>query len=216
MADRPTFVPGMMPRAIRILSPKVARPITSLFLGPCYGLMLHWSAKGPKLCRGEGQCPASLHKDTVYWKGFWPAEQWDSVNEAWIPSVLETTEHAEHPLQGRPVRGELWLWTIDGPKANSPMIGRFLERFGESDLSPVFDVRPILIRFFHCIDLPASVANPIPPPTVATPRTGRPPSLHVHQQTASDPGEPMNRTTFEELRKKLAGEVGRPNGRAPK
>jgi hypothetical protein len=216
MPDRPIIAPNALPRAIRIESPKVARPITTLILGPCYGAMLHYRPnRSPLLCLGADCAPAT-HKLNLSWKGYLPAELWVSQEEEYVPCVLEVTSHAEHQLAQRKLRGELWMWIRDGSTNKAPMVGKYLERFAENECGEVFDLAPILSRFYRVPRLPESLPNPVPPQTIVTARTGRAPALHVHQQTVSAPPEPLSQEDFKTLRERMGQGIGRPNGRAPR
>jgi len=216
MGDRPVIAPNAVGRAIRFCNPKVGMPVTTLILGPCYGIMVHPVKKGsPILCLGD-DCPAPVHRGKPWWKGYYAAEQWFPQESQWWPTVLEVTPHAQHQLESRTNRGELWVWAKDGADKSAPMVGKFLERFGEDDCGVVFDLAPILIRFYRVLALPPSCKNPIPPPTLIAPREGRAPALSAHQQpAASGTPEPCTPEEFAEFRGKLADSF-RANGRRPR
>jgi hypothetical protein len=216
LTDRPTIPPSALPRAIRLETPKVGRPITTLILGPCWGALVHHRGKtqAPLLCQGEA-CPKGACKAPTNWKGYWPAEIWLMDMQEWIPCVLETTSNAAHLLAQRNVRGEVWEWRKDGADKTSPMTGRLIERFGEHECGPVFDVSPIIMRFYRVMTLPESVANPVPPKQLVVPRTGRAPATNVCPESLAPP-QPATPEEVEKVRQRFREELQRKGWRAPR
>lgn len=164
--------------AVRVLSVPAGPPVVVRFLDKLSGLLTHHNGKKPFDCKGEGKCPAGLHRLRLIYKGYSPVELWDPAQQLWIPTVLEVTEHLEEMLRARSLRGEVWLLSRgENAKPNSPVKGLFCERQLSAKVSKPFDMLPVLLRLYHTDSLLLGASNPLPPKVMLQPVQGEAPNL---------------------------------------
>jgi hypothetical protein len=218
---------GESARQVRILSVPEQVPVTVCFLGGYRGVSAHWikkiSAKGGKPkwvshpCLGEMRCPPFIHREKTCWKGYAPVEHWEHQTKLWIPFVLEITESLEHVLRGRQLRGESWMLSRRLVEGKGPVVGIFSNRLPEEELSPEFDILPILERAWHEKDFLIDVPNPVKPMVMIQPRRGEEPTLvgeMLAQLPAEQPVDPAVREKMkEQLREAMKSMRGGKNGK---
>jgi hypothetical protein len=185
-------------RPVRVLTVPAARPIAVRFLAGYRGMLTHWHAGRSRACLGEPSCPQNRHKALTIWKGYAPAEWWDTTAEHWTPCVLEVTEGIEERFRGRRLRGEGWLLSRANSKdPQSEVVGMFAEEYDPKQLRPAFDMMPVLARMYHDASWPFDVPNPIPPRLMLASESGTAPNL-LKELTAADPKDRM--PTDQEMR----------------
>lgn len=173
---------------VQVLSVPVNLPVCVRFLGPVLGLDTHWRSGRTIPCPGPDECPVSLHRTALIWKGYGPVEAWESSCRHWRSFVLEVTESLEEDLRGRDLRGEVWqLHRMQKSGKTDPVAGIFCERLPEHSLSKTFDIVPVLLRLFHVPRLTLGTRNPMPPKVVIEPVEGNPPNLPLELQQAEKP-----------------------------
>lgn len=163
-------------RPVRILRVDPNCHVIVRFLAAYYGLLTHWCSGRSLPCPGVTQCPPAIHKHRTLWKGYAPVEWWDDVSGYWWCAVLEITEALEELLHARDLRGE--TWALSHPQAGKkamPVVGFFAEQADPVTLRKAFDVLPVLKRFYHLAELPASTPNPVPRRTLMEPTVNDPP-----------------------------------------
>lgn len=158
---------GRATRVVRIVAVPKNGVLTALFCGRVRGMLTHRIRGETVACRGEGVEGAAVHRNRPVWKGYAPGRVWDEELKAWIPAVVEVTEHLDEILRPRDYVAEVWsLWRTDPGSKTSPVTGVFLERRAEAELVASFDVLPTLQRRYRCDELALDVANPVPARTV--------------------------------------------------
>ena len=166
---------------VRVLSVPEGIPICVRFLGPILGLDTHWK-NGTKPCPGEDECPPTIHRLGIIWRGYAPVESWENSRQVWRPWVLEVTEALEETLRGRQLRGETWLLERTREKGRTAaVIGVYCEAMLPDDVRPGFDVEPVLRRIFHCGKLRLGTRNPVPAKVMLEVMPGKPPVLPGEQ-----------------------------------
>jgi hypothetical protein len=147
-----------------VLSVPEGIPLSCLFLAGYQGLDTHRKGRDTIPCDGPGECSHCKHKSGIIWKGYAPIHAWDQTSRLWHPFVLELTESLEEELRGRDLRGEVWsLWRCGKGLPNDPVTGLFAERRRENDVSPAFDIVPVLLRMYHVSSLRLGRPNSMPP-----------------------------------------------------
>jgi len=173
------------PAAVRVLSVPADNPICIRFLGECKGLDTHWQKGRTIPCSGNGDCPISLHRLGIIWRGYAPAEVWEPAPRLWRSVVLEVTESLEETLRGRMLRGEVWaLSRTEERGRSSPVVGIYCETVREANLSETFDILPVLLRLFHVPALHLGTRNPTPPRLMREAVAGDAPRLPADLQPA--------------------------------
>lgn len=176
--------------AVRVLSVPLGVPIVVRFLGDILGLDTHWKSGRTVPCAGEDECPSSLHRLGVIWRGYAAVEMWIGSKSHWQPSALEVTEALEERLRGRELRGETWsLHRTEIKGKSSPVVGIFCEKGEPNELREAFELEPILRRLFHVARLNLGRRNPLPPRVMLEPVPGKAPRL---PDALADAGTPDN------------------------
>ncbi len=199
MSENPSQRPSTA-QPVRIASVKDATILTVRFLGPYVGLLTHWFGKQTVPCLGDIRCGKAIHATRAIWKGYAPADYLDPTLELWVPCVSEITELLEHNLVGRRIRGEVWILRRQGKKKSGPVMGTFAGKHDEGILPPVFDVTPIVERFYHTSPLDLNAVNPIPPAVLASPREGPIPEMLRDLFKMPESDKPMTKEQIDELR----------------
>ena len=213
MTRVPTQGPSTSPaNPVKVRSVPLAPPITVKFLGPLRGMLTHWQRGHSVPCDGPEKCPSSIHRSGTFFKAYAPVEEWISHLGRWRPFVLEATAHLEEYLRGRLLRGEVWLLSRDeGEKATRAVLAAYLETIPEVEVSPAFDILPVLQRLFNRLDLLLDVPNPTPRPVVlgdvAAPPPHIPTDLLPPPPVAEDPAE---RAKVRELLENAKKRFGQP------
>lgn len=182
------------PSPVRVLSVPADNPMCVRFLADVLGLDTHWKSGRTIPCSGVGECPVSLHRLGIIWRGYAPVEVWEPAPKLWRPFVLEVTESLEETLRGRQLRGEVWALSRSEDRGrSSPVIGVYCESLREAAVSPAFDVQPILLRLFHVSSLNLGSRNPLPPRLLLEAVPGEaphlPPDLQPKPGTVQTPKE---------------------------
>lgn len=176
--SRPSRTPSKQPRPVEVFSVEGGVPQFFRFLNDLVGLNTHWTGKRTEPCEGEGTCPSGRHKHRIIYKAYAPAERWVPAEKHWLPGVIEATEHLEEILRGRRLRGEVWLLSRGGNGGKrEPVEGLYCETFAEEKLRPAFDIKPVLLRFYHVRDLLLGVSNPLPAKLLLDPSESNAPTL---------------------------------------
>jgi hypothetical protein len=167
------------------------------------GLFVHY--KGRSIyCPGPDEC--QNHKLDRCWKGYCACESWDRVDSLWIPWVLEITESLELDFRGKFDAGQVWLLSREADRVRkkpSPVVGRLLEERDPATFPAPFDIRPVLMHFYHTNSVQLNQKNPLPERTILLPSKGLPP---VFPSQKSEQPTMGSRKLWEELRKKKQGE----------
>jgi len=172
-----------------------------MFLGPYEGCMVHYKG-GNVYCPGEDDCPASMHREQLLWKGYTAVDLWDKSLNHYLPMVLEVSESLEHQLRGRNLRGEVWVLQRKGHRNKKQITGDYTERRDSKSIRPAFDVLPIVRTLYHCSTLCLGLDNPVPSPTMLEAYLGAPPSIAF-----PDAGEEENKKIDPATREKLREEM---------
>lgn len=143
------------------------------------GLASHY-VRGRSLWCEPGNCPASLHKEPRYWKGYSPVEVWYEKPGVWAPFVLEVTEALELDFRGKWRRGQLWeLERLPVTKQSKPPVtGTMIEERDPESFPPAFEIGPTVKRLYHA-EVTFGIKSWIPDRTIvsptkdAGPRTGK-------------------------------------------
>jgi len=215
---------------VTVLAVPERLPLVVRFLGPVRGLELHWHQKRPVPCAGAADCPQSIHRTSIIWKGYAAVQLWDPAAKLWRAHALAVTSHLEERLRGRDLRGEVWSVWRDGERGkNDPVYGVLCERLDPSTLTPAFDLLPILLRLYHVRSLRLDIPNETPARIVVAPTADAPPHIPadlVPEVEGSESPEDRERLRqlWRELRAGIAG-TGKPadpkpadparNGHAP-
>lgn len=151
------------------------------------GLFTHYN-KRSWYCQGDGLCLPNLHRLQRVWKGYAAVEVYYQPLDVWCPKVLEITEHCELDFRGQWQRGQVWELQRDMPtdKRKPPVRAIFLEDREGRGFPPAFDVRPVLIRFYHQDALDLTKENPLPPRTILPVSMGDGPA---HLKSKAQPAE---------------------------
>lgn len=167
-------------RPVNVLSVKKNTVYTVRFLGQMDGILTHWPKKPGTPCPGEPYCSGSQHRVKTIWKGYSPIEAWDDHHRLWIPWVLEVTEGLEEALQGRVLRGEVWV--VSRPQVDekpAPVIGQYLEQLDPDSIRLDFPVRAVVCRMYGTTHIAWGIENPVPRKLLLEPSPGaRPSSLY--------------------------------------
>lgn len=173
---------------VRVLSVKTGFPMVVRFLDQIQGLDTHWKGRTVP-CDGPGECPATLHRTGVIWKGYAPVEVWEKDKELWRPWVLEVTSCLEERLRGRNIRGETWALERDdnGKGKRSVLVGVYCETVDPNDIRPTFEILPVLLRIYNCSSLRLGVKNLLPGKVMLSVTHGKPPALPKQFETPTEP-----------------------------
>ncbi len=191
---------------VRILNVPLGAIVTVRFLGGIRGMPTHFHNRHTVPCLGDKDCPPASHKLRAVWKYYGAVETWVNSAAVWRPAVLEATEHLEEQLHGRELRGEVWMLTRDGNSSKrSILAGTFCERLSDVQLSPEFDVVPILQRFFRVERLLLGMPSPVPPRVFLSDVHGRAPEIPEDLRPPTPAEAEANRQQFKSLIEKLAG-----------
>jgi len=203
--QRPSPSPSGTGHPVEVFSVEPGTATFYRFLADLQGLHTHWNGKRTVPCDGEGDCPASLHRTRIIFKAYAPAELWKPAERHWLPGVLEATEALEEQLRGRHLRGEVWMLKRGGDgRKSDPVFGVYSETFAEERLRPAFDIRPVLLRFYHVSHLVLGVENLLPAKLLLDPSHGDQPKLPLVLEP-TEPPEP-SKEEMERL-KTLAGKM---------
>lgn len=173
---------------VEVLSVPVNVPVTVRFLGPIYGLDTHWRNGRTVPCDGDGDCPSSIHRTTLIWKGYAAVQAWEPGGRVWRPYVLEVTEALEEILRQRELRGEVWTLSRKQDRGKTdPVRGVFNEKLPEGKFSKEFDITPVLQRLFHRIKLNLGKCNPLPPKVMLEAVAGDAPNFAPELVDKSEP-----------------------------
>jgi hypothetical protein len=141
------------------------------------GYLTHWHQGRSKLCRGPGDCEASIHRINPIWYGFLPMEFWDENSGFWIAIVLQVTESLELDFRHKLQRGQ--TWTISRPavkKSGCPVRGELTGTCDLENLPEPFPIVSTLQTVYHWPELPLpKTPNPTPGRVALTPSRGSPP-----------------------------------------
>lgn len=174
----PEHSPSSHVRPVEVLSVKTGIPVVVRFLAGYQGILTHYSRSGPVWCPGPGECPSTVHKGKLIWKGYAAVQQWLRAGRQWQPDVLEITERLEEVLRGRDLRGEVWLLERKGAgHPSDPLFGAFCSRADLVELGPSFDPLPVVQRVYHSTALRFGAPNPMPPKILLPNVTGSAPVL---------------------------------------
>jgi hypothetical protein len=194
---------------VRILSAPFGTVVIVRFLGPIQGLPTHYHAKHTIACEGDENCPPAAHKLRQIWKYYGPVEYWLNSHASWRPACLEASEHLEEVLHGRELRGEVWMLTREGDSVkHSVQTGTFCERLSDAQVSPWFDVEPILLRFFRVKKLLLGFQSPVPRRLFLSDAAGRPPRIPEDLLPPPAEEQQANREKLREILAKLQGRGG--------
>lgn len=203
-------------RAVRVLSVAEGEASVVRFLGGYDGAIMHYVGGRARPCQGERECPAPIHRQETFWRGWAAVEEWSEQAQVWFPAVLVITAHLEEILRGRALRGEVWALTRrTGKKRGNAVDGLFLEQRDPSQLRGSFEWKSILLRLYNLRDFPLGVRNPTPPRVMLEASTDAPPE----GWTAAAPAEDAP-ATKEEIRRfksqlKAAAKGAQPKSVAP-
>lgn len=201
--------------ALRITAvPQDGTAITVRFLGNYLGIHTHWSGKSSVPCCQE--CPNTLHRGKVVWKGFGAVERWrDEPYCDWEPTVLEITERLDESLYGLELRGQVYqlgrtLGAHSKPEVTATHLGQDVE-----NLSPCFDARPVVERMYRPATPIVWGLRPLCPPRmfVSPVKAPRPPFI-PSAQVESPPVRSAAEMQDERLQIKAMGILMR-KGRYP-
>ncbi len=170
--------------------------------------MTHWTHGEPIPCVGEADCPPSLHKIRLVWKGYAPVRWYNPSGDWWIPAALELSECLEELVRGRQLRGEVWeVYRAAGKRRTRPIQGRYVETRPATGLWDSFDIVPVVQRRYHSAPIVWDVPNPIVPRVILPVETAPGPGGAAAPRAAA-PGVRVE--TFKQIRDRLAREAAAP------
>jgi hypothetical protein len=163
---------------VRVLSVPGNAPIIVRFLGPLWGVNLHWHGGRSHACCGPNDCPPAIHRARMTWRGYACVEGLNGQTRKWHPALLEITESLEEFLRGRALRGECWYLFREGEgKKTAAVIGKQLEANPHWILREAFPMEPILRRLYRLNALPPHVDNPLPGRVILCESDGEAPAM---------------------------------------
>lgn len=172
---------------IDILSVPTTGSIWVRFLGGLRQLGTHFKRPQSLVCWGRKDCPPRVHELPYRSKWYAPGQYYVVDRKVWRMCVIEVTEGLEQLLRDHQLRGEVWCLyreVRDGEQYKN-ILGTFEERLADHQVSPVFDVDPIIKRVFKVTELPSSrIGNLMPPRPVAEDEIAPPPSRLLQELEA--------------------------------
>jgi hypothetical protein len=153
-----------------------------------------------------------LHRAGTFFKAYAAVEEWIPHIAKWRPCVLEATASLEEYLRDRILRGEVWmLMREDKTASTSPVHAAYLETIPVHQVSPPFEILPVLQRLFNRLDLLLDVPNPTPRRVVLADVVAAPPTLPADLLPPPPPAEdPAERQKLREAIEESKRQFGRP------
>lgn len=162
---------------VSLLSVPAEGSCTVRLLGPCRGILTHWSKIRPIACAGLPLCPLVTHRLSTCWKGYAPAELWrESPHRDYWPCVLEITERLWELLHEHTLRGQVWeLFRVLGDHRRVEVSGRLVDLVDPRGLRDDVRVEPVVCRVYRTTDIAWDVGPVMPPRQVLGPVVDAPP-----------------------------------------
>jgi len=176
------------------------------------GLFGHHVRGRTEYCPGQ-RCDCPHRKVRRVWYGYYAAEVWQPTPKLWVAVVWQMTEAQEHCYAGRFARGQVWrVWRhVKGADGrNQPCQAELIEALKPEQVSPVFDYRPTLLRYYRCESVETCHPNPVPKVQLHEAVQSGPPAALASKDQAPASSEQWSR-----LRQSLADAMKKPaeNGR---
>lgn len=189
-------VPGCAPIAPQHVAlmavPKEGRATVRL-LGPCVGILTHWSKKRPIACPGANACPSLVHRLSTVWKGYCAAEVWrDTPERVWYPTVLEITERLWEVMSPHQLRGTVWeLFRTVGDHGRIEVSGRLLDLVDPRTLRDDVRIEPVVSRVYRTMEIGWGATPVLPPRQLLAPvADAAPPTASAALPPEQIPGTP--------------------------